>query len=404
MTKLHIMLRRDFLRNLVITTGGLVVAPSLLSACGTSASSTGELVIGTPTNPTKLPSNGEAIADGLTEEKGTLEILNWADYTNPEVIADFEKLFGVTVKTSIYDTEESAIAKLRNGTFKPDLVIGLTDTALARLSAAKLLQPINKSYIPHFSNLIDGLQNPYYDVDSQFTVANVIYANGIAYRTDRIDGSTFTSGNGYDAMWDAAHKGKLAVLDSYRDTISLAMFQAGLNDVNTSDADVLAAAKENLIRLRDATNPKVDIISYQELPAGNRDIAYTWSGDVLTALGYLPDGTSPETLGFWYPDQTITANDFYCIPKESKAPVLAHKFIDYILDTDVALKNQSYVGYQPALSTITVDNLLANGTIPESLKDSLVTPEKYASGQRLVSLNPDADALWLDVWAAFTAG
>jgi len=398
------MLRRDFLRNLVITTGGLVVAPSLLSACGTSASSTGELVIGTPTNPTKLPSNGEAIADGLTEEKGTLEILNWADYTNPEVIADFEKLFGVTVKTSIYDTEESAIAKLRNGTFKPDLVIGLTDTALARLSAAKLLQPINKSYIPHFSNLIDGLQNPYYDVDSQFTVANVIYANGIAYRTDRIDGSTFTSGNGYDAMWDAAHKGKLAVLDSYRDTISLAMFQAGLNDVNTSDADVLAAAKENLIRLRDATNPKVDIISYQELPAGNRDIAYTWSGDVLTALGYLPDGTSPETLGFWYPDQTITANDFYCIPKESKAPVLAHKFIDYILDTDVALKNQSYVGYQPALSTITVDNLLANGTIPESLKDSLVTPEKYASGQRLVSLNPDADALWLDVWASFTAG
>ncbi|MEI7883630.1 MAG: extracellular solute-binding protein, partial [Actinomycetota bacterium] len=247
-------------------------------------------------------------------------------------------------------------------------------------------------------------QNPYYDVDSQFTVANVIYANGIAYRTDRIDGSTFTSGNGYDAMWDAAHKGKLAVLDSYRDTISLAMFQAGLNDVNTSDADVLAAAKENLIRLRDATNPKVDIISYQELPAGNRDIAYTWSGDVLTALGYLPDGTSPETLGFWYPDQTITANDFYCIPKESKAPVLAHKFIDYILDTDVALKNQSYVGYQPALSTITVDNLLANGTIPESLKDSLVTPEKYASGQRLVSLNPDADALWLDVWASFTAG
>jgi len=398
------MLRRDFLRNLVITTGGLVVAPSLLSTCGTSASSTGELVIGTPTNPTKLPSNGEAIADGLTEEKGTLEILNWADYTNPEVIADFEKLFGVTVKTSIYDTEESAIAKLRNGTFKPDLVIGLTDTVLARLSAAKLLQPINKSYIPHFSNLIDGLQNPYYDVDSQFTVANVIYANGIAYRTDRIDGSTFTSGNGYDAMWDAAHKGKLAVLDSYRDTISLAMFQAGLNDVNTSDADVLAAAKENLIRLRDATNPKVDIISYQELPAGNRDIAYTWSGDVLTALGYLPDGTSPETLGFWYPDQTITANDFYCIPKESKAPVLAHKFIDYILDTDVALKNQSYVGYQPALSTITVDNLLANGTIPESLKDSLVTPVKYASGQRLVSLSPDADALWLDVWATFTAG
>ncbi len=398
------MLRRDFLRNLVITTGGLVVAPSLLSACGTSATSSGELVIGTPTNPTKLPANGEAIADGLAEEKGTLEILNWADYTNPEVIADFEKLFGVTIKTSIYDTEESAIAKLRNGTFKPDLIIGLTDTALARLSAAKLLQPINKSYIPHFTNLIGGLQSPYYDVDSQYTVAHVIYANGVAYRTDRIDSSVFTSGNGYDAMWDSAYKGKLAVLDSYRDTISLAMFQAGKNDVNTSDADLLSAAQENLIRLRNATNPKVDILSYQELPAGNRDIAFTWSGDILTALGYLPEGTPAESLGFWYPEQTITANDFLCIPKDSKAPVLAHKFIDYLLDTDVALKNQTYVGYQPALSTITVDTLLSSGAIPETLKDSLVTPEKYDSGQRLVSLSPDADALWLDAWAAFTAG
>ncbi len=398
------MLRRDFLRNLVITTGGLVVAPSILSACGTGATSSGELVIGTPTSPTKLPTNGEAIADGLAEEKGTLEILNWADYTNPEVIADFEKLFGVTIKTSIYDTEEAAVAKLRNGTLKPDLIIGMTDTALARLVAADLLQPLNKSYIPHFTNLIDGLQSPYYDVDSQYTVAHVIYANGIAYRTDRVDSSVFTSGNGYDAMWDSAHKGKLAVLDSYRDTISLAMFQAGNNDVNTLDADILAAAQENLIRLRDATNPKVDILSYQELPAGNRDIAFTWSGDVLTALGYLPEGVSPEVLGFWYPDQTITANDFLCVPKESKAPVLAHKFIDYLLDTDVALKNQTYVGYQPALSTISVDTLLSSGTIPESLKDSLVTPEKYDSGQRLVSLTPDADALWLDVWAAFTAG
>ena len=398
------MLRRDFLRNLVITTGGLVVAPSILSACGTSATSSGELVIGTPTSPTKLPTNGEAIADGLAEEKGTLEILNWADYTNPEVIADFEKLFGVTIKTSIYDTEEAAVAKLRNGTLKPDLIIGMTDTALARLVAADLLQPLNKSYIPHFTNLIDGLQSPYYDLDSQYTVAHVIYANGIAYRTDRVDSSVFTSGNGYDAMWDSAHKGKLAVLDSYRDTISLAMFQAGNNDVNTLDADILTAAQENLIRLRDATNPKVDILSYQELPAGNRDIAFTWSGDVLTALGYLPEGVSPEVLGFWYPDQTITANDFLCVPKESKAPVLAHKFIDYLLDTDVALKNQTYVGYQPALSTISVDTLLSSGTIPESLKDSLVTPEKYDSGQRLVSLTPDADALWLDVWAAFTAG
>lgn len=398
------MLRRDFLRNLVITTGGLVVAPTLLSACGgTTKTSSGGLVIGTPSAPVTLPLSGEAIADGLAEEGGTIEILNWADYTNPEVIADFEKLFGITVKQSIYDNEDAAIAKLRNGTLQPDLIIGMTDTALARLVAADLLQPLNKTYIDNFGNLLTGLQDPYYDGGSQYTVAQFIYGNGIGYRTDKIDSADLIA-QGYDSMWNPAYKGRLAVPDSYRDAISLALFQAGVTDVNTTDAATITAAQENLIRLRDATQPKVDILSYQEIPAGNRDIAYMWSGDILIAPWNLPEGTSTDVLGFWYPDQTITANDFLCIPKESKAPVLAHRFINYLLDNDVALKNQSYVGYQPALTAVTAEALISSGAIPESLIDAVVDAERYASGQRLVSLSPEADALWNDVWSTFTAG
>ncbi len=398
------MQRRDFLRGAFVTIGGVVVAPSLLSACGgTGSSSGGELVIGTPTKPVTLPQVGEAIADGLAEESGTLEILNWADYTNPEVIAGFEKKFNITIKQTIYDSEAAALAKLRNGTFTPDLIIGMTDTALARLTAAKILQPLNHSYLSNFGNLLEGLQDPYYDQGSQYTIAHVIYGNGIGYRSDRI-GTDEVTAAGYDLLWDPKMKGKSAVIDSYRDTISLAMFQAGANDVNTADNAVLSAAGQNLTRLRDATSPRVDIVSYQELPAGNRDAAYMWSGDILTAIWNLPTDTDPSVLGYWYPEQTITANDFLCVTAASKKPVLAHRFIDYLLDVEVATKNQSYVGYQPALTEITGEKLLSSGAIPETLIDAIVTPERYASGQRLVSLSPDADALWLDVWAAFTAG
>ena len=126
--------------------------------------------------------------------------------------------------------------------------------------------------------------------------------------------------------------------------------------------------------------------------------------DILIAPWNLPEGTSTDVLGFWYPEQTITANDFLCIPKESKAPVLAHRFINYLLDNDVALKNQSYVGYQPALTAVTAEALISSGAIPESLVDAVVDAERYASGQRLVSLSPETDALWNDVWATFTAG
>ena len=385
------------------TTGGLVIAPSILAACGSSSSSTSALVIGTPQNPVRLPSTGEAIADGLANEGGTMEVLNWADYTNPEVIADFEKAFGITIKQTIYDNEDAAIAKLRNGTLKPDLIIGMTDTALARLIAGELIQPLNQTYIPNRTNLLAGLQDPYYDQGSQYTMAQFIYGNGIGYRADRVDAAQVAA-EGYDSMWNSTYAGKLAVIDSYRDTIALALLQGGVTDVNTADAAVLEAAKENLIRLREATSPKVDITSYTEIPAGNRDIAYMWGGDALAMPFFLPEGTSSDVLGFWYPKDTITANDFFCIPKASATPVAAHQFINYLLDVEVAIKNQTYVGYQPALTDVTVEAMLSSGGIVESVADAVVTEARYESGARLVSLEPDVDALWNDVWTTFTAG
>lgn len=234
-------------------------------------------------------------------------------------------------------------------------------------------------------------------------MAQFIYGNGIGYRRDRIDPSEL-SAQGYDSMWNSAYNGKLAVIDSYRDTISLSLLQAGVSDVNSGDADILAAAKENLIRLRTETSPKVDIVSYQELPAGNRDIAYMWSGDILIAPFYLPESTSADVLGFWYPETTITANDFLCIPKSSAKPVTAHQMINYLLDNEVAVKNQSYVGYQPALTAVTAESLISAGAIPETLVDAVIDDAKYQSGKRITSLSPETDALWNDVWTSFTAG
>ncbi|MEI8024041.1 MAG: spermidine/putrescine ABC transporter substrate-binding protein [Actinomycetota bacterium] len=400
------MQRRDFLRNIVISSGGITLGGALLAACGGASTSTtvDGLAIGTPEKPIKLPVTTDAIADGLANETGTLEILNWADYHNPESIAIFEKQFGIKVTTSIYDDEAAAIAKLRNGTFKPDLIFGMSATGLAKLIAADILQPLNKSYIPNFGNVIAGLRNPYYDLDSQYTVPYMIYGNGIGYRTDRIDKNAFTSGNGYDLLWDSQYKGKLGVLDAPRDTLAMAMFRAGNFDANTSDPAIIKKAGDDLISLREATNPKVDILAYTELPAGNRDINFTWSGDLFTALQYLPEGVSPSVLGFWYPPKTITTNDFFCITKTAKAPVLAHQLINFLSDTDNALLNREYVGYQPALETITVDLLISSGTIPESLIDALVTPERYDAALSQVTLDPAVDALWLDQWTAFTAG
>ena len=362
-------------------------------------------MIGTPESPVTLPTVGEPIADGLAPESGTLSVYNYADYVNPETIAAFEEKFGVKVELSIYDTEEIALAKMRSGGVKPDLIIGLTDAVLARFVAAELLQPLNKSYLTNFGNVIEGLRDPYYDLGAQYTVPYVIYTTGIGYRTDRgIDTSAFVGDEGWSQMWNPAYAGRAGVLDSYRDTISMALYRNGVYDPNTDDADALAQAGSDLEALAEAVRPQVDILAYQEVAAGNRDISLCWSGDMLAGVGYLPEGTSPDVLGFWYPQSSFTANDFFSIPRESQKPVLAHALIDFMLDADNSLANQAFVGYQPALEALTADSLVAAGAIPESLVSALVTPASFAAGNRIVSLTPEVDALWLDAWSRFTTG
>jgi len=397
--------RRQFVGRSLVVGGGTIALARLLAACAGGNESTAELVIGTPDAPVTLPTIGEPIADNLPSESGTLQIYNYADYLNPETIAAFEAAFDVKVTVSVYDTEEVALSKMRSGSISPDLVVGLTDSVLARFVAADLLQPLNRSYIGNFDNVIAGLRDPYYDLGAQYTIPYVIYGNGIGYRTDRdIDTSVFVGNEGWSALWNPAYEGRLAVLDSYRDTISMALFRAGVFDPNTSDASALSAAADDLVELATLTNPKIDILSYQEIAGGGRDIALCWSGDMLAGVGYLAEGESPDVLGFWYPEVTPTGNDFFSIPRTSTKPVLAHAFIDYLIDVDNALNNQSYVGYQPALEALTAEALINAGAIPDSLVGALVTPERYASGKRFVSLSPDVDALWLDAWTRFTTG
>ncbi len=69
----------------------------LLQACGDSGNKS---------------ANKKAIADGLEPEKGPLRIVNYADYVNPDVIADFENLYGVDVEFTTINTDTEVMRLL----------------------------------------------------------------------------------------------------------------------------------------------------------------------------------------------------------------------------------------------------------------------------------------------------
>jgi spermidine/putrescine transport system substrate-binding protein len=270
-----------------------------------------------------------------------------------------------------------------------------------------LARPINHSYIPNIKNVWPTFTNPWYDQEWRYSVPNFIYTTGIGWRNDQVPADIGALPNPYDSLWDPQYKGKTAIIDDWHTAMALVLLRAGKTDVNTSSQSDLKLIGDQLNALVSATSPKVTVTMYSDMPAGQIGLSQMWSGDIInSALNYMPEGVSPDVLRFWFPSngKGLVDNDLLIMLRGGKNPVLAHLFINHLLDPEVAQQNFKQTGYQPPQNSINPDSLVSSGFIPANLKAAVVKPEYFDTGYRLLELEPANDAAWHNVWRGFKAG
>ena len=145
--------------------------------------------------------------------------------------------------------------------------------------------------------------------------------------------------NPYDALWDSQYAGKTAIIDDWHTAMAMVLLRDGDHDVNTADDAKIAQIKQGLADLAQATDPKVTVSMYNDLPAGQLGLSQMWSGDIVNAVYYLPKGTSPDVLRYWFPPDGhgIVDNDMMMILDQGENPVAAHVFMNYLLDAKVSI-------------------------------------------------------------------
>lgn len=401
--------RREFLRRSGVLAAGLGALPALLEACGSSGTSSSNPLaafIGKPDAPVTLPlySDNPAIANGLAPEKSNLRVLNYADYVSADVLKSFGDKYGITVEVTTYDSDAELIDKLRNGALAGDMVMSVAYNTFHKLIAAKILAPLNHSYLANYGNLLPTFQDPFYDKGGRYTVPYTVYGVGLDYRTDKVTAADFEA-KGWGIVWDPKYKGSIEVLNDYREALSLAMLRKGLTDINTTDTAVIAQAGKDLQELT-ANGVKVDIQGYKDVPEGTRTIAEGYTGDMINGLSNLPQGTDPSVLGFWKPSNGLypVNNDCMAVLKGAKNPVLAHLLIDYILDVEVAATNFQTNGYQPPLTALSADELIKRQLVPESLRSTVLSSAEIDKGLRILALPAAAEKAWNDAYSKFNSG
>jgi spermidine/putrescine transport system substrate-binding protein len=358
--------------------------------------------------PVTLPRIGDHVASSAKAERGgELHIYNYADYLNPATLKKFGKDQGVAVKVTTFETLDEAFSKLSSG-LQVDVIFSTPDQ-LSRLVGRKLVQPLNFELLPNLEkNVWPELHSPSYDVGPRYSIPYTTYTTGIGWRNDKIDFDPSKLDQPWDAFWNAKkYRGKVGILDDYREGPGMALMRRGVTDLNTESPDLLQRAGADLKELDDLVRVKVAISEYETLPSGRIWMHQAWSGDMISAVvSYLPKGTKADVLSYWYQVQGGPIfNDCICVSSQAQKPVIAHRFLNYMMDNDAAYENfADYVGYQPPLTAISPTVLFDRGIVPESLRQVVVTREAYANGNAYLTLTAEGDSLWNRVWQDFRSG
>jgi spermidine/putrescine transport system substrate-binding protein len=388
------------------------VAP-LLSACNDQQAATSgnsgsaPYPLARPENPVTLPvkdSNPPIEDGGEPERGGVFQILNYDQYMAPAIMKAFGTTHDVDVQVTPYNNYDEMLSKIRAPGQSFDLVFP-GPSQLSKMVYTDLIQPLNHTYLPNLDNVWPEYQDPWYDQGAQYTAPYTIYTTGVVYRADRVSS---VPENGYDLIWDEEYAGKIYVLDDMWEAIGMSMLRNGITtDINTSDASLVQEATESLIELIDTVNIKVNINAYSEVPEGTATVHQGWSGDVIAGQYYLPKGETPEVLGYWVPEDSskrVTGNDCIAIPKSAQKPVLAHMFLNDLLDNDISLRNFGWNGYQPPLNKLSADYLVDQGYIPDNLMNAVVVPDDFKTGLTFYEVAPGTEAIWRQSWSKFKAG
>ena len=310
--------RRSFLRSGVTAgalLGGAGTLGSLLAACGGSGGSatagggstpltSGGIPLPRPNNPVTWPmfTDNQAIKSGQLAEKGaTLKIYNWVAYVNQQCLDDFGKKYNCKVEVTTFNTMTEALSKLASGQVNFDVFMGVTVDVLGQLIEQKTIQPLNHSYIPNITQAWTDFSNPFYDQHWRYTVPYTIYTTGIAWRKDHVPENPYTMANPWAMPWQGKYKGKVAILDDYRESISLGLMKNGIFDLNTTDPAEITKSQMALQDLAQLTNVHIDNNDYTEVPSGQIWIHHAWSGDMAAAAQYMPKGVPVDVVGYWFP-------------------------------------------------------------------------------------------------------
>jgi Spermidine/putrescine-binding periplasmic protein len=287
-----------------------------------------------------------------TAQERVVNVYNWSDYIDEEILKEFTAETGIKVVYDVFDSNEVLETKLLAGGTGYDIVVP-TGTFLARQIQAGVFQKLDKSKLPNLANadpvITERLQK--YDPGNEYAVNYMWGTTGFGINVEKVKERL---GDQPLDTWDIVFKpeliGKLAdcgvyVLDTPEELVPASLNYLGLDPDSNAPEDI-AKAEELLLSIRPHVKKFHSSEYINALANGDICMAIGWSGDILQARDRAAEADQGVNVEYVIPKEgALMWFDNMAIPADAKNVAEAHEFLNYMLRPEVAAKASNYVYY-----------------------------------------------------------
>ncbi|MBN2283603.1 MAG: spermidine/putrescine ABC transporter substrate-binding protein [Deltaproteobacteria bacterium] len=271
---------------------------------------------------------------GCSRSKPVLHVYTWADYIKPELIQRFEQEQGCQVVIDTFDSNEVMYAKLKAGGGGYDILMP-SSYMVKIMHDQGMLRSLDHALLPNIQYVDPEYLKVALDPRMDYSVPYMLTTTVIAYLESRTPDFIPSW-----SMFDRADlAGRMTMLNDMRETIGAALKYLGYS-INTRDEEQLAAARDVVIRWK-KNLAKFENEQYKTgLASGEFVVVHGYSGDIMQVQ------EENEDIAYAVPmEGTSISCDDLVIPADAKEVKLAHRFINFIHDPDVAAENTNFIMY-----------------------------------------------------------
>jgi len=272
--------------------------------------------------------------DDVTQLASFINVFNWGEFIDPDVLGMFTAETGITVRYSMYASNEEMYQRIRAGGSDFDVLFP-SDYMIERMINQGMLTQLNWDNIPNAEYIDDRFWYMPFDPQNLYSVPYMWGTFGIMYNTTMVHEPVYS----WDILWNPTYANLIFMYDASRDTMGAALRRLGFS-LNSTNIDEVNAARDSLIEQRPLVRAFLGDLIKDQMIMGEGALGTVFSGDAVWARQDNPD------LSFVVPiEGTQIFLDSMVIPSSSTRQLEAEMFINFMTRPDIAYLNTRYVMY-----------------------------------------------------------